>query len=80
MAIRKVGSAGVLLAEEVVLHSMGVGHMLASSRLEHERVPVSAKGFEVMELVSGIRVAAQQQCEVIVGDTRVGKNKAVLRG
>jgi hypothetical protein len=48
-----MGSAGVLLAEEVVLHSMGVGHVLTFSRFEYKGVLIGAEGLELMELISG---------------------------
>jgi hypothetical protein len=64
-----MGQAGVFPTEEAVLHRVGIGHVLPSSRLEHKVVFVSAKGFEGVELMSGIGVATAQPYKVFTGNT-----------
>jgi hypothetical protein len=43
--------------------------MLSSHRLEHKGVLVSAKGFEVMELMTGVGISTAQPYKVFMGDT-----------
>ena len=51
-----VGRAAGFSAETLMLEGVLVGHVRSSSGLEHRGVAVSAKGFELVELVGSIGV------------------------